>query len=103
MEYDFLKQFSKRMKIVGMFSTLIKNSWQKTTWKQFGFETMDEQVNMIYAVLFIFTLFKLKTVKIHRMTFITQNNIYNKLSKLPAFFVRKTFFQIPVTYIINKD
>lgn len=51
MEYDFLKQFSKRMKIVGMFSTLIKNSWQKTTWKQFGFETMDEQVNMIYAVL----------------------------------------------------
>lgn len=24
MEYDFLKQFSKRMKIVGMFSTLIK-------------------------------------------------------------------------------
>ena len=51
MEYDFLKQFSKRMKIVGMFSTLIKNSWQKTTWKQFGFETMDEQVNMIYAIL----------------------------------------------------
>ena len=29
MEYDFLKQFSKRMKIVGMFSTLIKNSCQR--------------------------------------------------------------------------
>ena len=60
MEYDFLKQFSKRMKIVGMFSTLIKNSWQKTTWKQFGFETMDEQVNMIYAVLLFIMEYSLR-------------------------------------------
>ena len=56
MEYDFLKQFSKRMKSVGMYSTLIKNSWQKTTWKQYGFESMDEQVNIIYSIYYgIFT------------------------------------------------
>ncbi len=51
MEYDFLQQFPKRMKSVGMYSLLVKNSWQKTTWKQFDFDTMDEQLNMIFAVL----------------------------------------------------
>lgn len=51
MEYDFLQQFPKRMKSVGMYSLLVKNSWQKTTWKQFDFDNMDEQLNMIFAVL----------------------------------------------------
>lgn len=60
MEYDFLKQFSKRMKSVGMYSTLIKNSWQKTTWRQYGFESMDEQVNIIYAVLLFIMEYSLK-------------------------------------------
>lgn len=55
-----MKQFSKRMKIVGMYSTLIKNSWQKTTWKQYGFDSMDEQVNIIYAVLLFIMEFSLK-------------------------------------------
>ena len=69
MEYDFLKQFSKRMKIVGMFSTLIKNSWQKTTWKQFGFETMDEQVNMIYAVLLFIMEYSLRDSLVRLMIY----------------------------------
>lgn len=60
MEYDFLKQFSKRMKNVGMYSTLIKNSWQKTTWRQFGFESMDEQVNLIYAILLFIMEYSLR-------------------------------------------
>lgn len=60
MEYDFLKQFSKRMKSVGMYSTLIKNSWQKTTWKQYGFESMDEQVNIIYSVLLFIMEYSLR-------------------------------------------
>lgn len=51
MEYEFLQQFPKRMKSVGMYSLLVKNSWQKTTWKQFDFDSMDEQLNMIFAVL----------------------------------------------------
>lgn len=51
MEYDFLQQFPRRMKSVGMYSLLVKNSWQKTTWKQYDFDNMDEQLNMIFAVL----------------------------------------------------
>ena len=43
-----------------MYSTLIKNSWQKTTWKQYGFESMDEQVNMIYSVLLFIMEYSLR-------------------------------------------
>lgn len=51
MQYEFLKQFPKRMKHVGMYAVLIQNSLQKTTWKQYGFLKADEQFNMIFAVL----------------------------------------------------
>ncbi len=51
MQYDFLKQFPKRMKNVGLYTTLVLNSAQKTTWKQYGFVKVDEQINMIYAVM----------------------------------------------------
>ena len=47
MQYDFLKQFSKRMKNVGRYAVLYANSSQKTTWKQLGFESVDEQMNLI--------------------------------------------------------
>ena len=51
MEFDFLKQFWRRMKSAGMYATLFQNSFQKTTWKQYGFLKMDEQVNAIFVVL----------------------------------------------------
>lgn len=51
MQYDFLKQFPRRMKNVGLYSMLVLNSAQKTTWKQYGFMKVDEQINMIYAVM----------------------------------------------------
>lgn len=51
MQYEFLKQFSKRMKHVGMYSLLMQNSFQKQTWKQFGFMSVDEQMNLVFAVL----------------------------------------------------
>lgn len=51
MEYDFLDQFWKRMKHVGMYAVLMKNSMQKTTWKQYHIDKIDEQVNLIFAVL----------------------------------------------------
>lgn len=51
MQYDFLKQFPRRMKNVGLYSMLVLNSAQKTTWKQYGFMKTDEQINMIYAVM----------------------------------------------------
>lgn len=51
MQYDFLKHFPKRMKSVGLYSVLLQNSIQKTTWKQYGFLKSDEQINMIFSVL----------------------------------------------------
>ena len=46
MEYDFLQQFAKRMNSVGMYAMLMKNSWQKTTWKTFDIESVEEQLNI---------------------------------------------------------
>lgn len=51
MQYEFLKQFSRRMKHVGMYVLLLQNSMAKQTWKQYGFAAADEQVNMIFAVM----------------------------------------------------
>ncbi len=51
MQYDFLKNFPKRMKHVGMYVLLIQNSIQKTTWKQYGFMKVDEQINIIFSVV----------------------------------------------------
>lgn len=51
MQYEFLKQFSRRMKHVGMYALLLQNSMAKQTWKQYGFVKMDEQVNMIFIVM----------------------------------------------------
>lgn len=51
MDFDFLQQFPTRMKTVGVHSLLIKNSAQKTTWKQYGVETFEEQINLLFALL----------------------------------------------------
>lgn len=51
MQYEFLKQFTKRMKNVGIYAILFANSSQKTIWRQFGFDNPNEQWNVIFAVL----------------------------------------------------
>ncbi len=51
MQYEFLKQFPRRMKHVGMYGKLLYNSAQKQTWKTYGFMNLDEQLNLIIAVL----------------------------------------------------
>lgn len=51
MQYEFLKQFPRRMKHVGLYAVLMQNSAQKTTWQKYGFVKMDEQVNLIFAVM----------------------------------------------------
>ena len=51
MQYEFLKNFPRRMKNVGLYAVLIQNSIQKTSWKQFGFSKFDEQLNLIFAVM----------------------------------------------------
>ena len=51
MQYDFLRQFQTRMKKVGAYAVLFKNSLAKTTWKTYGFEESFEQVNLLFSVL----------------------------------------------------
>lgn len=51
MQYEFLQNFPRRMKNVGLYAMLIQNSSQKMIWKQYGFLKLDEQLNMIFAVM----------------------------------------------------
>ncbi|SHK76180.1 hypothetical protein [Hespellia stercorisuis] len=51
MQYEFLKQFPRRMKHVGRYVLLLQNSSQKGTWKKYGFIKSEEQINLIFAVL----------------------------------------------------
>ena len=51
MQYEFLKQFPKRMKHVGRYALLFINSSQKMIWKQYGFLKLDEQINVIFSVM----------------------------------------------------
>ncbi len=51
MQYEFLKNFPKRMKTVGLYVMLMQNSSQKQIWKQFGFMRTDEQLNVILSVM----------------------------------------------------
>ncbi len=39
------------MKNVGLYALLFSNTTQKTTWKQYGFDTISEQLNTIFAVM----------------------------------------------------
>lgn len=51
MQYEFLKQFPKRMKHVGMYGLLLQNSTQRQIWKQYGFLKLDEQINVIFVLM----------------------------------------------------
>ena len=51
MQYEFLKQFPKRMKHVGMYGLLMQNSAQKQIWRNYCFLKMDEQLNIIFALM----------------------------------------------------
>ena len=51
MQYEFLKNFPKRMKNIGLYAMIVQNSIQKMSWKQYGFADFDEQMNLILAVL----------------------------------------------------
>lgn len=50
-EKDFLKNFDKRMKSVGRYAVLCGNSFDKKIWKEYGIQTHDEQMNMLFTLL----------------------------------------------------
>lgn len=51
MNFDFLKDFSKRMKKVGTYTLITYNSIYKGTWKSYGFEETYEYMNLLFAVM----------------------------------------------------
>lgn len=57
---DFLRDFTKRMRSAGRYAVLMNNSFQKTTWKQYGIESIDEQINMLFTVLLYIMEYSLK-------------------------------------------
>lgn len=57
---DFLKNFESRMKSVGRYSVLCSNSFDKKLWKEYGIESRDEQMNMIFTLLLYIMEYSLK-------------------------------------------
>jgi len=51
MRYEFLKQFDHRMKNVGLYCALFRNSFMKETWTKYGVVKSDEQFNIIFALM----------------------------------------------------
>lgn len=51
MRVDFLKDFDIRMKKVGAYALICKNSMFKNTWKNYGFEETHEYINLIFSVM----------------------------------------------------
>ena len=51
MDFSFLDMHHVRMKKIGAFSLLFRNSISKGTWKKYGFIEGYEQDNIIFAVL----------------------------------------------------
>jgi len=51
MKLDFLKEFEKRMKRVGMFTLINHNSFYKNTLKNYGFDVPFESTNLIFTVM----------------------------------------------------
>ena len=59
-EKEFLKNFVQRMKCVGRYSVLCSNSFDKRPWKEYGVETRDEQMNMLFTLLLFIMEYSLR-------------------------------------------
>ncbi len=51
MQYDFLKDFDVRMKKIGYFTLISKNTMAKTSWSNYGFENPLDSLNLVFSVL----------------------------------------------------
>ena len=51
-DYECLQEFPERMKLAGSWTRLVERCMNlRETWKQFGFRTLDSQVNLVLAVM----------------------------------------------------
>lgn len=61
MQYDFLKNFPKRMKNAGLFGVLTQNIVYKVQrWNRFHLETSDEQINLVFSVMLFLMEYSLR-------------------------------------------
>ena len=51
MDFAFLRDFPKRMRVVGLYALLIDKSSQKQIWKNLGFTEFDEQITILFSIL----------------------------------------------------
>ena len=51
MQYEFLNNFPRRMKYVGLYALLVRSIISKTSWNDFGFEKDDERINLVFSIL----------------------------------------------------
>ena len=51
MQYDFLEQFSRRIKNIAKYAVLLSNSSQKAIWKNYGFAEEYQQLTVLLAVM----------------------------------------------------
>lgn len=92
MELDFLNDFTKRMKNIGSYGLLFKNSIPKGTWKQYGIDTIFEQTNLIFSVLLYIMEQSLK-------------DEYCTMDDIGAFIdtINMTWFKKPLSYDQSKE
>lgn len=132
MQYEFLKHFPRRMKNVGLYALIIQNSAQKTIWKQYGFLKLDEQLNVIFAVMLYIMEQSLKEehcvmddigayIDTVNMQYFQKNMTYDDCRKLGDFivnvvlsnegkvmhfdgfdFAQSTYQSMHVSYVANK-
>lgn len=48
---DYLQQFPRRMKTVGLYAKLINNIIMKNRWSSYGLEDVDLRINIVFSVL----------------------------------------------------
>jgi len=87
MVFDFLRQFPKRMKKVGAYAVLMKNSMQKGSWKNFHFSDFDEQINLLFSAMLYIMEESLKEVPC------TIDDIGNFLDQ-----INMAYFKKPLSY-----
>ena len=51
MQFDYLSNFNIRMRKIGYYSMLFRNSINKTNWKKYEFNDNDEQENLLFTIL----------------------------------------------------
>ncbi|HAX73754.1 MAG TPA: hypothetical protein DCY20_09560 [Firmicutes bacterium] len=84
---EFLNHFNVRMKKVGAYAILFRNSMGKTTWKNYGIEAYHEQVNLIFSLLLFIMECSLKEEPC------TMDELANYLDQL-----NMTYFKKSLTY-----